>query len=1058
MVAAVAAAAQAQHYPIMLVPGSPHGIFTMMQDSHSALWLGTIDDVLRFDGEHFYSLRPYGFPKETPNSFTEDSDGGIWIATQGTDANGGGGRGGLYRYQAGRVEKVYSGDGLTVVSFAPGVVLASIGTEINGKPAYGDLFLFRASQGHWTAAKLLDKLADHLTLDHQGNLLFPCPGGWCEIAHERLLNWRDADGRLDVRQAVQQGVQQHQGSPMIERVLRDRFGCIWQRAEAFGSYQCPADPEPTLLPSSVSQYDTSAHLEENSDGSVFMLVPLALGRPGMFHIAVGYNGLPDDMDTAMVGKDGTIWIGTENGLYRFNYPFRLEYWDKTNGINSATAILRVGQDMFAADGGIVKLDEHRRQWNLFPGSTSLGGTLTPGPNGTLLAATRGFIAQLGPDGKILAASALPDDHSAGSYVARTPSGEIWLGREGMDRVVQHGNQFALHPENLPSGHVVSIHYDNAHDALWACDGADLFFRKDGVWGQITQQNGLLNLSCSAIGTQANGDVWMGYNVEAFSWIQNPASAHPVVRNYTQGLNTVAANQGVHFLSVDQRGWLWRGNDVLYIAAPEAAKAGEWLRIDERDGVPPPIVSGNPFVSDPDGSVWFGTATGVAHFSPPEDFATSFPAPPIFVAGFTVSQGAAVIANGIGPVPRNTSIVAHIGSLQFDRRAALRIRYRLLPEQAAWTYTDNLNPALGKLGWGHHTLQVQAQLATGPWSPLVEQSLAVPWPLWFSWPFLLLMGTTGTGIGLGAAQWNKRQRFKREVMLPDLSAWRMGALSPETEPLIGTVIEGRYEIGHILSVGGFATVARARDLHNEGKLCAIKIFRYELGDQAWVRHRFGQEVAALERLSHPNIVRITGHGWVVSGAPFLVMEFIHGQSLRERLEQGALPRKLIAIFLRQIAGALQLLHQSTIYHRDLKPENLMIRSGAGSDQQIVLIDFSIAIVKSPDQTFHGISRVAGTLEYMAPEQVIGYADSGTDIYSVAKILIEMITGLRWTELFPAATLDLPEQIRGYFTINTGIFEQDSINLIVSALAFDPANRPKNAAEFAEPIVRDLEGAS
>jgi sugar lactone lactonase YvrE len=1049
-VAAMAAAARAQHYSIVPVPGAPHGIFTMMQDSHSALWLGTIDDVFRFDGEHFYSLRPYGFPRETPNSFAEDSDGAIWIATQGTDANGGPGRGGLYRYQAGRVEKIHDGDGLTVVALAPGIVIASAGTEVNGKPSYGDLLLFRKSQDHWAAATLQVKRADHLTLDHQGNLLFPCPGGWCEIAHQQLLDWRDASSPL--------AVQQHAGNPMIERVLRDRFGCVWMRAEAFGSYQCPADPQPKLLPSSVSQYDNGAHLEETSDGSVFMLVALALGRPGAFHIAIGYNGIPDDMDTAMVAKDGTIWIGAGSGLYRFNYPFRLEYWDKENGIASATSILRVGQDIFAADGGIVKLAPNRRQWTQFPGSFSLGGTLTAGPNGTLLAATRGYIAQLGPDGKILAQSPLPDDRSAGSFLVRTPPGEIWLGRNRMNRVIKQGNRFNVLEENLPEAVVVSMQYDDAHNTLWACHGNELLYRKNGAWGRITQQDGLLNLSCSAIGFETNGDVWVGYGAEAFSWIQNPASGHPIVRNFTQGLNTVAANQGVHFLSVDRRGRLWRGNEVLYLAASDAAKAGNWIRLDERDGLPPPIVSGNPFVSDPDGSVWFGTATGMAHFSPPEDFATTFPAPPVFIAGFTLAQGAATSADSIGPVPRNSIVVAHIGSLQFDRRGALHIRYRLLPGQTDWTYTDNLNPMLGKLGWGRHTLQVQAQLATGPWSPLSDHRLSVLWPFWFSLPFLLLLGTAGAGIGLGAVQWNKRQRFKREITLPDLSAWRMEALSPETERLIGTVIDGRYEIGHVLSVGGFATVARARDLGNDGQQCAIKIFRYELGDQAWVRHRFAQEVAALERLSHPNIVKITGHGWVSTGAPFLVMEFVHGESLRERLEQGALPRKQIAVFLRQIAGALQLLHRSMIYHRDLKPENLMIRTKDESDEQIVLIDFSIAIVKSPDQTFHGISRVAGTLDYMAPEQVIGYADAGTDIYSLAKIVIEMLTGLRWTELFPSATLDLPDQIRAYFVANSSVFKQDSVDLIVTALAFDPAHRPKDAVAFAEPIIRDLDRGS
>jgi serine/threonine protein kinase len=286
---------------------------------------------------------------------------------------------------------------------------------------------------------------------------------------------------------------------------------------------------------------------------------------------------------------------------------------------------------------------------------------------------------------------------------------------------------------------------------------------------------------------------------------------------------------------------------------------------------------------------------------------------------------------------------------------------------------------------------------------------------------------------------------------------MKTLSPESRNLIGTVINGRYEIGHILSIGGFATVVRARDLQSEGKLCAVKLFRYEIRNQSWIRHRFEQEVTALEQLSHPNIVRITGHGRLAEGAPYLVMEFIHGQNLRKMLEDGALPARLIARFLRQLASALETLHKSLIFHRDMKPENLMIRSDEDNEPQIVIIDFSIAIVKSPNQTFHGISRVAGTLEYMAPEQVIGYADATTDIYSLAKVFLEMLTGLLWADLLPEATLDLPEQVRRYLTKYRHLLTEESAEMIASALVFDPQRRPQSVSAFAEPIIRDLDGA-
>jgi hypothetical protein len=1038
----------AQNYPILPVANSPHGIFTMMQDSHSGLWLGTIDDVYRFDGEHFYSLRPYGFPKETPNSFAEDGDGGIWIATQGTDVSGGTGRGGLYRYQAGHVSKEFSGDGLSIVAVSPEIMLTSVATELSGKPAFGDLVLFRKSGNVWTPSKLLEKQANHLTVDHQGNVLFPCLGGWCELSRQRLLDWRGIESQLDV--------QRHEGSPLIEKVLRDRFGCLWFRAEAFASYQCPADAQPILIPQTVSQYDSSAHLEETADGSIFMLVYLALGRPGAFQIATSSNGLPETMNTASVAKDGTIWIGAPNGLYRFMYPFQLESWNQKNGLGIPFSIVRNGADILATSQGIRKLARESQQWNVLPGTETLGGSLIAGPGGTIVTATPEYVFQLSGEGRFIARAKLPDSYSPDFVLARSPGGEMWLGHNGISRMVRNGQKISVFPEDVPKQIIADIRYDAAHETLWACEGKEVFYFRHGTWGRITRQDGLLDVGCSTIGIEPNGDLWVGYGADAVASIRNPASGHPVIHNYTQRLNRPEPNSSTGILSVDHRGWLWRtGSEVMRVASSEDARSDEWIQLDERDGLPPTEVTGHPFATDEDNSVWIGTISGISHFSPPEGFATRFPAPPVFLAGFSLGEGHEILSDAVGDIPRNTDLLAHFGSLQFDRRNALRIRYRLLPQRESWTETSSFDLALGVLPWGRHTLQVQAKLATGPWSPIAEQNLDVPWPIWLSWPVLLVYSLGVTGIGAGAVQWAKHRRFQRELTLPDLSTWRMSALSPATESLIGTCIDDRYEIGHILSVGGFATVVRARDLHQGNQLCAVKIFHYEFGDRAWIRHRFEQEILALEQLSHPNIVRITGHGSIDTGAPYLVMEFIHGQSLREILDQGSVPRRDVGLFLRQIASALQSLHQRAIFHRDLKPENLMIRSDAEGQPEIILIDFSIAIVKSRDQTFHGISRVAGTLDYMAPEQVIGIADASTDIYALAKIFMEMLTGLRWIDLFPEVSLDLSEQIRDYFARHAGILKPDAVDQIASAILFDPAHRPKDVNLFVAPIVRDLE---
>ena len=1041
-----------QRYPILPVPGSPHSIYTMMQDSRSRIWMGTIDDLFCFDGVHFFSLRGYGYPRETANALAEDTDGGIWIATQGTAANGGTVHGGLYRYQSGHVQKVFSGDGLSVVSGAPGVMLASFGTEAVGRPTYGDLYRFRQSGATWIPELLKEKAANHLTVDKDGTTLFPCPGGWCELPRRQLEQWKGASAPL--------ALHEHAGSPLVERVLRDRFGCVWFRAEAAASYQCPDMKEAAPVPDTISRYDGSAHLEEASDGSVFMLVGLTLGRPGAFHLAATRNGIPPGLTTAMVAKDGTIWLGSDTGLYRFMYPFRLEYWTRDSGLETPSSILRLNNKMFTTTSGIVTLSEDRRSWRPLAGTGPLGllTTLIAGPKETILAASPQGVAQLRMDGTTLARSDRFETRIPVVALAMSRDSKVWLGAKGIFRLVKRGNRLALHSENVADDDVADLQYDSARDTLWACDGKDLIYRKDGQWRHITAKDGLLDASCRTIAVHPDGNIWLGYETHAFALIRNPASDHVSVVNYTSGLNQVVSNGGTAFLGVDGRGWLWRGSDANYVANPTAAESGEWLRLDQQDGIPAVGANDRTFFSDPDRSVWFAVSDTIVHFSPPDDFATHFPSPPVFVSGFSVGQGAPTLADTMGTVPHGPDLVAHIGSLQFDRRNALHLRYRLLPEQSAWQAERNLDLHLGKLHWGSHTLEVQAALGTGPWSETVRDSFTVLKPLWLTWPALLGFAVAGGVATLGGQRWHAKRKQRSRVTLPDLTEWRLAALSPEAQQFQGAVLDSRFEVGRILARGGFAAVMKGRDLQQDGLTCAIKIFRQELLDKDWMAKRFQQEVLALEQIRHPNVVCIYGHGAAPGGAPYLVMEFVDGKTLRDILAARRLSPSETASYLRQMASALGEIHAHGICHRDLKPENLMIRTTGSPGEELVLIDFSIAIVKDPEQTLQGISRAAGTIYYMAPEQAIGYADASSDIYSLAKIVIEMITGQRLTSLLPQASMDLSARVRELLIELPIKLSASSIDFISTALEFDPLRRPTSVTKFAAPIVTDLETGS
>jgi len=1060
----LAAASVAQHFPFLPVPNSPaQGIYTLFQDSRSALWLGTVNDALRFDGERFYSLRQYGFPKEVPVSFAEDSDGGIWIATQSSAALGGNRHGGLYRYQSGRVDRIMAGDAMSVVALSPGIVLASLGTEIGGRPAFGDLYLlsktpsgaFRAKP-EWKAHSILEKQANHLTLDHQGNLLFPCPGGWCQIDHGQLANWKGTG--TPVR------VERHAGSPLLQRVLRDKSGCLWFRAEQFAGYQCPADTEPKLLPATVAANDSGALLDETADGSILLGVPLALGRPGSFHVATAQNGLPKALDTAMVASDGTIWIGTESGLVRFVHPFRIESWGPGDGVevSTTTSLVRDGKDIYATagkGGGVLKFDSDRKRWDFVAGSEGLTGDLAIGPNHTLLVATLSSLVQLRPTGGILAKLALPD--STVFSVASSSDGNLWLAHGGISGVSAADGRLALHPESGigDQAPATGFQYDAAHRTLWACDGNSILFHQeshpDQAWRRVSPPDGLPDLRCGAIAVQANGEIWVGHDGGVLSWISEPSSGHPKVHNYSPWQGQVVSNDYTHFLSIDSRGWLWMGKETLYLSTLDGARTPNWLRLDQQDGVMPTLNRSHSFLQDQDGSIWIATSVDITHFSPSEGFVTQFLQPPVFVSGFSLGQSAPILADAVGPVPRNSDVVAHIGSLQFDRRSNLHLRYRVLPDHAIWTDTGSFDIHLDRLNWGNHTLQIQARLATGPWSEVETTAFDVPLPAWLSWPALLGYFAGGGVLLAGGRSWRKKRSARLKKAFPELAEWRLAALQPELQQLDGTLLDSRFEVGRILARGGFAIVTEGRDLQQEGVRCAVKIFRKELVDKEWMRRRFDQEVLALGQIHHPNVVRIFGSGTLPGDTLYLAMEFIEGATLRELLEAGKLDPRQVAGYLRQAGRALNEIHAHGICHRDLKPDNLMIRSEATPGKELVLIDFSIAIVKDPDETLHGLSRAAGTIYYMAPEQAIGYADPSTDIYSLAKILIEMLTGERLSTLLPDASMDLPDRVRELLHRLPLGLSSASIELIASALVFDPVHRPKDAGLFADRIASDLE---
>jgi serine/threonine protein kinase len=201
---------------------------------------------------------------------------------------------------------------------------------------------------------------------------------------------------------------------------------------------------------------------------------------------------------------------------------------------------------------------------------------------------------------------------------------------------------------------------------------------------------------------------------------------------------------------------------------------------------------------------------------------------------------------------------------------------------------------------------------------------------------------------------------------------------------GDVIADRFEIRQSIGKGGMAEVFEAFD-RRLGERVAIKVIAPQFARDPVLLQRFYQEVQVARRITHPNICRIHDLG-EHQGLPYLSMEFLEGETLSKRLERGALPLEMWNDCARQLLQGLQAAHAAGVVHRDLKPSNLML---AGA--RLVILDFGLArpILTREDDGLTRTGTLVGTLDWMAPEQLLGEYDERSDLYSAALILLRAL---------------------------------------------------------------------
>src|SRR6266571_8316857 len=261
--------------------------------------------------------------------------------------------------------------------------------------------------------------------------------------------------------------------------------------------------------------------------------------------------------------------------------------------------------------------------------------------------------------------------------------------------------------------------------------------------------------------------------------------------------------------------------------------------------------------------------------------------------------------------------------------------------------------------------------------------------------------------------------------------------------------GNYQLIRLLGEGGFAEVYLGEHIHL-GTYAAIKVLHTQLASED--TEHFRTEARNLARLVHPNIVRVLEFG-IEGKTPFLVMDYALDGTLRQLHPKGTiLPITTIVSYVKQVADALQYAHDKKLIHRDIKPENMLL----GQRSEVLLSDFGIAIVAQSSR-YQNAQDMAGTIAYMAPEQIQAHPRPASDQYSLAIVVYEWLTGDRpfhgsFTEIAIKHSVVPPPPLREKVPTILPDVEQ----VVMMALAKEPKERFGSVQAFANALEQASQG--
>lgn len=950
-------------------------ILSIIQTSDGYLWMGTYEGAARFDGIKFKIFDKSNTSEMESNRIKilfEDSRGDLWIGTST----------GLLRYSKGDFKSYTTGDGLSddfVLSIAEDPTGSIWVGTTHGLNRFKDNTFTVYTMEHGLSHNYISALA----VDDEGSLWIGTSGGGLNVFKNgeikpcsketglpgnldiRVLYKRkeggiwvgtSGDGLIFIKNSKSRVYSEKDGlsGSDIRALFEDSNGILWIGTNGQGLNR---------FKNGAFSFSSSEHgllnrpirsILEDREGSLWIGTRDGLTQlnDGKFIIYNQKNGLPmDSVRTVYEDSQKNIWIGTVNGgLVRFkNNHF------KTFGLKEGVLSEHIwtiaesndGSIWFGTYGGGLHRLKNSKIINTYTTRNGLSNNIVRAVcvdhSDNIWVGTNGGGVDVLKNGYIInytTKNGLSDDFVYA--ISEDKEGDIWIG-------TYHGNinrfkkgKFTIYGvgEGLTGDAVWAI-YPDEEGTLWiGTDGGGLLRFKNNTFTRFTMKDGLYSDLAFQVLEDHKGNLWMNCN-------------RGIYRVRKKDLNDFANGK------------------IKRIPCFSFGKS-EGIKSTECSGPAQPAG-----LCSSEEKLWFPTIRGVVVIDP-EHIKINKTVPPVVIEAMQV-DGETVYTYPEAPgetiklSPGTHRIEFKYTGLSFTVPGRMRFKYKLEGFDEKWMDANtNRRVSYTNMAPGDYTFRVIGCNNDGIWN---KKGTFVSFTLepffWQTWWFRILFI-----IAFAFFSYWMITFIKNHLKL--IAFWKK-------KKYIGS-----YEIEEQIGVGGMGIVHRVHSLMDKSKIFALKVMKEEYLLDEIQKKRFKNESMLVDRLDHPNIVKVYERG-EDNGRLYIVMELLEGQTLADRIKNDRYPTisQCIRIII-QVADVLVNLERENIIHRDLKLENIMLTRKEDDPGFVKLLDFGIARV----QTFSHLTEsgmILGTLPYMPPEVIAeGTLSPAVDVYSLGIIGYILLT--------------------------------------------------------------------